>query len=243
MHRPSFLAAAVASTWLASAAFAQNLLVNGSFESWPGRVPPYVTLNGGSTALPGWTVTGTSVDLVGSAWQQGDATYSVDLDGSPGPGGLTQTFATTPGQWYSVSFLLAGNPQCGTAVKSIRIDAAGQSQVFSFSTAGHDFSSMGWDPRSWCFLANGRSTTLAITSLTDGSTNCGPALDAVAVEASDPPLVGDFDCSGTVDGADLAVLLGAWGPCISCLGCRTDLNGDCATDAADLALVLGSWTG
>jgi formylglycine-generating enzyme required for sulfatase activity len=51
---------------------------------------------------------------------------------------------------------------------------------------------------------------------------------------------GDLDGSGTVDGADLAVLLGAWGPCP---GCVADLNGSGAVDAADLAVLLGQWNG
>jgi formylglycine-generating enzyme required for sulfatase activity len=51
---------------------------------------------------------------------------------------------------------------------------------------------------------------------------------------------GDLDGSGTVDGADLAVLLGAWGPCP---GCVADLNGSGAVDAADLAVLLGLWNG
>lgn len=241
--RPALLSVTLAAALIAPSALAQNLLVNGSFETWPTRVPTYVTVPGGSTAIAGWTATGISLDLVGGGWQQGDGLLSLDLDGSPGPGGIEQTFATTPGQWYSVDFLMAGNPQCGGTIKSIRVEAAGSSNTFSFDTTGHSFVSMGWEPRSWCFQAISTSTTLAITSLTAGRINCGAALDGVVVEVSVPPIVGDLDCNGSVNGADLATLLGAWGPCGACLGCRSDLNGDCTTDAADLALLLGSWTG
>jgi hypothetical protein len=45
----------------------------------------------------------------------------------------------------------------------------------------------------------------------------------------------DFDASGSVDAADLALLLGSWG------GTSNDLNGDNIVDAADLAILLGSW--
>ncbi len=52
----------------------------------------------------------------------------------------------------------------------------------------------------------------------------------------------DLNCGGSVDAADLALLLGAWGPCAQnsspCLG---DVNGDSDVNAADLALLLGSW--
>ncbi|MFO0827654.1 MAG: hypothetical protein U0572_05840 [Phycisphaerales bacterium] len=45
----------------------------------------------------------------------------------------------------------------------------------------------------------------------------------------------DLDSNGTVDAADLAVLLGAWG------GAAGDLDGNGSTDAADLAVLLGAW--
>lgn len=49
----------------------------------------------------------------------------------------------------------------------------------------------------------------------------------------------DLDGDGSVGGADLALLLGAWGPCNE--NCPPDLNGDKAVDAADLGILLGSW--
>ncbi len=55
-----------------------------------------------------------------------------------------------------------------------------------------------------------------------------------------PPTVAeDLDGDGTVGGADLAALLGAWGPC---QGCPADLTADGSVDAADLALLLGAWS-
>ncbi len=51
---------------------------------------------------------------------------------------------------------------------------------------------------------------------------------------------GDLNHDGRVDGADLALLLGAWG---SSTGgpCSPDLNGDGQVDGADLAILLGHW--
>ncbi len=48
----------------------------------------------------------------------------------------------------------------------------------------------------------------------------------------------DLNGSGAVDAADLALLLGAWGPNP---GHPADLNSDGAVNAADLALLLGAW--
>ncbi|MBL9149328.1 MAG: dockerin type I repeat-containing protein [Phycisphaerae bacterium] len=56
---------------------------------------------------------------------------------------------------------------------------------------------------------------------------------------------GDLNCDTIVNGLDLAILLGVWGPCEGCprATCNADINGDCVVDAADLALLLGGWTG
>ncbi len=56
----------------------------------------------------------------------------------------------------------------------------------------------------------------------------------------DPPAncLPDLNTDGIVDAADLALLLGSWGPCP---GCIADLNGDDVVNAADLALLLGAW--
>ena len=48
----------------------------------------------------------------------------------------------------------------------------------------------------------------------------------------------DLDGDGEVGAADLAILLGSWGPCP---GCPADLDGDGVVGPADLAIMLGSW--
>ncbi len=49
---------------------------------------------------------------------------------------------------------------------------------------------------------------------------------------------GDVDMNGTVDGTDLALVLGSWGLCPSC---DADLDGSGIIDGADLAILLGAW--
>ncbi|NEQ48562.1 MAG: choice-of-anchor B family protein [Leptolyngbya sp. SIO3F4] len=51
-------------------------------------------------------------------------------------------------------------------------------------------------------------------------------------------ILGDLDGDGTVGPADLAILLGQWGPCP---GCVADLDGDDVVGPADLAVLLGAW--
>ena len=48
----------------------------------------------------------------------------------------------------------------------------------------------------------------------------------------------DLDGDGAIGAADLAQLLGNWGPCEDC---PADLNGDGAVGAFDLAILLGDW--
>ena len=51
-------------------------------------------------------------------------------------------------------------------------------------------------------------------------------------------LIGDLNDDGTVDGADLTILLGAWGTDDSI----ADLNGDGIVDGADLTILLANWS-
>jgi hypothetical protein len=55
------------------------------------------------------------------------------------------------------------------------------------------------------------------------------------------PIVGDLNCDGAVDGADLLILLSAWGDCPDPGNCPADLNNDGAVDGADLLLLLSNW--
>ncbi|MFO0784240.1 MAG: S8 family serine peptidase [Phycisphaerales bacterium] len=71
----------------------------------------------------------------------------------------------------------------------------------------------------------------------------GPGLGTEAVPASAlyrvaPGLPGDLDGSGRVDGVDLGLLLGAWGPGPS----EADLSGDGVVDGTDLGVLLSFWT-
>lgn len=50
---------------------------------------------------------------------------------------------------------------------------------------------------------------------------------------------GDLNGDGIVNGGDLGLLLGSWGPC---RGCPADLNGDGLVNGADIGLLLGFWT-
>jgi hypothetical protein len=62
-------------------------------------------------------------------------------------------------------------------------------------------------------------------------------LDSLEVTVHEAPLNGDYNGNGSVDGADLAALLGAWGT----VNAAIDLTGEGLVDGADLAVLLGLW--
>lgn len=65
-----------------------------------------------------------------------------------------------------------------------------------------------------------------------------PEIDAV-VAVRPAALPADLDGDGTVTGADLGLLLGAWGDCSRC---AADIDGSGSVDGADLGLLLGAWS-
>jgi uncharacterized protein YjiK len=64
-----------------------------------------------------------------------------------------------------------------------------------------------------------------------------PALYVLKPVAT-PACPADLDGNGAVGGADLTILLGAWGPCD---GCAADINDDGVVNGADLTILLGAW--
>ncbi len=160
-------------------------IVNGDFEQ--GSVDPggfFVVLDGGSTAITGWTVTGDSIEYIGGLWQASSGLRSLDLSGRTA-GGIRQTFATSVNQSYRVMFDLAGNPDAGPAVKTVDLSVNGQNQTYTFDTTGKTRANMGYIPLTFDFTAVSDSTTLAFTSLT--TTFAGPVLDNVRVTATPEP--------------------------------------------------------
>jgi hypothetical protein len=56
---------------------------------------------------------------------------------------------------------------------------------------------------------------------------------------SNPCRMGDLDCNGIVDGADLGGVLSSWGNCPA--PCAADLDGNGVVNGADLGIQLSQW--
>jgi choice-of-anchor C domain-containing protein len=157
-----------------------DVLVNGSFEQGP-PIANFLPLNPGSTAITGWVVTRGQIDLVGSHWPAAHGKRSLDLHGSPGLGGIRQTFATHPGRRYLVTFSLAANPEGAVPLKVLGVSAAGSTASFTADARGKTVRDLGWQKKSWRFTAVGKRTMLEFYTLMKVDTSCGPALDDVRV--------------------------------------------------------------
>ena len=70
-----------------------------------------------------------------------------------------------------------------------------------------------------------------------GAAGAANSIDIATLVPSGPSNPADLNGDGTVNGADLAALLGNWGGTGS-----SDINGDGTTNAADLALLLSAWS-
>lgn len=161
------------------AAGGRNLLANGDFEQG-GEVNELNTVKAGERGIPGWAVTHGDVDLTGTYWQAASGRNSVDLHGFA-PGGISQSFATTPGKTYLVSFRLGGNPEGAVAKKELGVAAAGVGERFLFDAAGTTKARMHYDQVFWRFRATEARTTLKFFSLMREDAQFGPVLDDIRV--------------------------------------------------------------
>jgi hypothetical protein len=172
-----------------------NLVTNGSFENTNNTFVPDANhvdiLNSGSTLIPGWTTTN-SVPL---AWLQNGNPYGIsaqdgqcflDLTGyadSGTYGGVTQSFATTPGTNYTVTFELGygGASRAFSGPVSVRASAAGSSQTFT--SASGDPNPALWNLETFNFTATSGTTQLSLVGVsTAGGEYIG--LDNVNVQLS-----------------------------------------------------------
>jgi choice-of-anchor C domain-containing protein len=155
---------------------------NGSFEygSVPNTCNVY-DLPAGSNVITGWTVSVGTIDWEGPppcGWRTLKGNNSIDLVGKFCVGGIQQTFDTTPGSHYRLSFLLAGNYGAPPVIKPLAVTVNGVTTNFLFDTTGKSQFNMGWVRKNINFVASGSSSTVSFVSDVSAS---GPPCDAGAV--------------------------------------------------------------
>jgi choice-of-anchor C domain-containing protein len=173
-------AALFAAAGTATAAPTVSRFDDGSFE-YPAVAANSFRSFAAGTSMGPWEVTSGAVDLIGAGfWQAAEGDQSLDLNATV-PATVAQTFTTTPGKTYTVTYSLAANLGGGPQVKTGRALIDGQNfQDFSFDITGKTFADMGYVTRQFTFVANNPTTTLAFASTTPNSAH-GPVIDDVRV--------------------------------------------------------------
>jgi choice-of-anchor C domain-containing protein len=155
------------------------MLLNGDLETTLGTdswnmVSATTTHN--NNALLGWTITSGAIDVIpDSYWRASTGNYSVDLAGSPGIGGISQTVTTVIGEEYQLLFDFAVNPQNNTgegeSIKRLAVRAIANDgdvdgiQVFSDSKGTRKFWDMQWETEVFLFTATSTRTTIAFNAM------------------------------------------------------------------------------
>jgi Protein of unknown function (DUF642) len=184
---------------VAQNAAASNLLVNGGFEVPVQGPPNYAAFNvpAGSSLITGWTIVQGNVDLTNTA-DYGPLTNTLDpssmqdidligdSSGSGGVfGGLSQSFATTPGQEYQLTFDYSHNngtySSNGYAASVTVADGNAPANTIFSGAVSQAYGAAPWQAFSEDFTAASGLTLLTIID-TQGGYNAGVYLDDVSVE-------------------------------------------------------------
>ena len=167
---------------LAAGPVRAQLLVNGNFEQGPPISPENAILAvaPGNPALTGWTVVNGAINIItDNYWVPLSGQRSVVLS-STGAGAIEQSFATSTGVSYRLTFWLTGEPFSSPTLKHLRVTAGPATQDFTYDVSEAWHWDMHWSQHTLDFTANASSTTLRFASL-DASA-WGPAVDSAKVE-------------------------------------------------------------
>jgi choice-of-anchor C domain-containing protein len=168
------------------------MIIDGGFENPPvsGALQTFGTgsVLGGAG---GWTVVSGSVDVINSYWPAVEGKQSLDLAGSTNNGGaIAQTFATTVGQTYLLTFEYANNTDVPFATANVLVFSNPTAPLLNDNishsgSSNASLAAMNYTAFSATFTADAASTTLQFTS-TSPFLNNGIALDDVAVTQVTP---------------------------------------------------------
>jgi choice-of-anchor C domain-containing protein len=179
------VAGAVFSSVLTTVA-SENLIVNGSFEqgNFIGDVhTSYNSIGPGGTAVTGWMTT------EGFDWHQAvefgpayDGYRMIDLTAGSADGNIAQTFSTTPGAAYTLTFAVAAP---GTFFGSPVLDVSVGNVLDHFTIPRSVQFPLTWTVDTVEFQATSASTTLEFSGHSFGD-YWGPVIDDVSVTSSVP---------------------------------------------------------
>jgi hypothetical protein len=222
---------------LCSLSHAQNMLTNASFET-VGPEGPSVVCTGirgvGATAAENWwvfhnTLGKTKTELIPSTF--------------PGPAGNLMLHVATDGAANGIEqVMLPENTGPACVVEGLWVYVISGVVYMGAGNGGNtgpnDYSTT---TGQWEHLSANNAVCPANLFIVYASSPGGAEFyvelgSVTELSCAGPP--GDLSADGTVDGADLGLLLGQWG---ACADCKADLNNDGQVDGADLGALLGNW--
>jgi hypothetical protein len=173
-----------------------NLLVNGSFEQ------PVVSSNLnfiGSFSFPGWSASSTGAGNGGGnagitvgtdfglAPFNGNQAFSFNGDNPPAGTYLEQTFPTTAGLQYTVSFAVGRNNGFPDQILELQSEVFGSVGDQLALQLSFPPSTIGWSQDSFTFVADSSSSRLRFTDISGSNPNTDLFVDGVSVSAVPEP--------------------------------------------------------
>jgi hypothetical protein len=142
-----------------------------------------------------WNIGGAGIDLIRTYWTPSEGKQSLDLS-QLGSGSVSQLIPTTAGGTYTLSFDMAGNPECGPAEKLLKVYWGDQLAFgpYSYITTGYPFIGPdGWVTVTLADLpGTAGGTRLTFEDVSTPSSACGVALDNVVVTSKEMVPVPEF---------------------------------------------------
>jgi hypothetical protein len=134
--------------------------------------PAYTDFKYGNTfgSSGNWTVTGGSVDLIGTSfWQTPDGNQNVDMDGTS-VGQISTTITIPNAGNVTVSFWLAGNMFGNTpgSTRTLQVSLGAASQTFTLDINGNSHANMGWVAESAVFANQSAGPEILTFTSLDG---------------------------------------------------------------------------
>ncbi|MEX1198935.1 MAG: Ig-like domain-containing protein [Pseudohongiellaceae bacterium] len=135
--------------------------------------------------MTGWEIlklggSGSGIDHINTGWDAGEGSWSVDLNAFD-TGGVKQTITTTPGETYTLGFMLTKNPTSNAGDRSVKVSAGADDETYTVTGTTYN-NDMQWTWQTFTFTANSSSTDLVFASQNGGAS--GTTLDGIVALAA-----------------------------------------------------------
>jgi hypothetical protein len=197
---------------IGAASASGNLVKNGGFEE------PQLGENIGFAGcpdgiLPDWVIGGDGIDHIRTYWTPSEGKQSIDLS-REGSGSIRQSIPTSASASYTLSFDMAGNPECGPTEKLLKVYWGNQPAYgpYSYITTGYPFIGPGgWETVILADLPGTAGTTqLAFEDVSTPSSACGVALDNIRVISNELVPIPEFPTVALPVGLIIGILGAAY---------------------------------